>query len=82
MPPPETQRPSQAPKPSQEPQKAPQGDPRPRDDESPAPEPQKAPTASQEAEKPKRFDETVPGGKYEVGGKMVDADGKPLNEKK
>jgi hypothetical protein len=27
-------------------------------------------------------DETVPGGKYEVGGRMVDANGQPLKGKK
>lgn len=64
----------------QEPADAPQGDPQAPEVESTAPAPKAAHVASQKAEK--KFDETVPGGRYEVGGKLVDADGKPVDKKK
>lgn len=37
--------------------------------------------AQQEADR-QQLDETVPGGRYTVGGQTVDADGKPLGDQK
>lgn len=64
----------------QEPADAPQGDPQATEVKSPSAAPRTAPPASQESGK--KFDETVPGGQYMVGGKLVDADGKPIDKKK
>lgn len=72
--------PPSPPEAAQEPPDAPQGDPQATEVKSPASAPKAAPSASQEAEK--KFDETVPGGQYMVGGRMVDADGKPIDKKK
>lgn len=63
----------------QEPAAAPQGDPKAPEVKSTVQTPQTPPAASQEPEK--RWDKTVPGGQYMVGGKLVDADGKPTAKK-
>lgn len=82
MPPPENPKPNPTQKPSQGSQEARQGDPKAQDDQSTVEEAQVVPAASQEAGKPKKFDESVPGGAFEVDGRMVDAFGKPPGEKK
>jgi hypothetical protein len=77
-----------APEPASKPQDGPQGSQEPvqgdqatRDQESTVPAPRTAPAGSQEPETKKKWDETIPGGAYEVGGRMVDAHGKPLKAK-
>lgn len=49
--------------------------------QSTVPAPQAHQKAAQEPEA-KKYDETVPGGRFEVNGRMVDAFGVPLDEKK
>ena len=70
------------PKPSQDPQEARQGDPEAPKVQSGVQAAQDAPAASQDAQdagKSKKLDETVPGGLYEVEGKMVDANNQPVD---
>ena len=65
---------------SQEAPGAPQGDPEPEKAQSPA---QRAPTPPAAAQEPaKKWDESVPGGRFEVNGKIVDANGDPVEKKK
>jgi hypothetical protein len=44
--------------------------------------PAKDDKAEPQAEAPKKLDECVPGGSYLVGDVLVDADGKPVKDKK
>lgn len=64
---------------NQEPAAALVGDAKAPEVKSPVASPQAAPAAPQEPGK--KLDETAPGGRYEVGGKIVDADGKPIAKK-